>query len=251
MKIEGKKLPTRLTKQPIVDAVAEIRFSTTVDVALILPGFLLRHFPSAQISRLPAADMPNALRQSDENLKYQPLLRIVYENFFFLVGSTTLAVGCALPYPGWSSFFAMIRKVVDIASETQLMTEVSRYSLKYSDVIECDDAGAALKYLDIDVRVAEKSVGDGGLNINFMSAGGRCIHLVQVAVIANLELIDGTRKKGALISVDSISTGPAISMSVFSAEVDNLFSVMHEENKSKFFSCLKEETLEHLGAEYV
>lgn len=251
MKIEGVKLPTLLSRQPIIDAVAEIRFLTPVDASLILPGFILRRFPQATVEKLPASEMPDFIRQSDENLKHQPLIRIMCEEYFFLIGSGSIGVGCKLPYPGWEKLKEVIKHCVEVVSEAQIVSLVTRYSLKYADLIECDDAKTAIGYLDLDVQIAGESVGENGVNVHITMPGTEMVHLLQIAMIASVQLMDGRQKKGVLISVDSISGSPPLSMTVFKKDWKLFFEAMHAENKARFFSCLKEETLVHLGAQYV
>ena len=251
MQIDGKVLPTRLRVQPIVDAIAEVRFATSVDASLILPGFLLNSFPGAQVRRLPAAELPEVMRQTDENLKHQPLIRVEHENFFFLIGSASLAVGCGLPYPGWTQFESMIQKAIKIANDTGLVSTVNRYSLKYSDVIECSTTAEGVEYLDVKINVAGLPIGPHGFDLEFPMHSNGMVHLIKVALLATIGLIDETSRRGVFISVDSIAAETTFTMADFANQAVELYSAMHSENKKRFFSCLAEETLQRLGAEYV
>lgn len=251
MQIDGKVLPTRLRVQPIVDAIAEVRFATSVDASLILPGFLVKSFPGAQVRRLPAAEVPEAMRQADENLKHQPLIRVEHENFFFLVGSASLAVGCGLPYPGWTKFESMIHQAIKIADDTGLIATVNRYSLKYSDIIECSTPAEGAEYLDVKASVAGLPIGSNGLDLEFPMHSDGLVHLIKVALLATVHFIDDTSRRGVFISVDSIASETTFAMADFAKRAGELYAVMHSENKKRFFSCLAEETLQRLGAEYV
>src|SRR5215216_8126973 len=68
-------LPTKLRKEPLVDAVFEIRFSASIPATSVLPGFFFAKLgtPQWKVDRLPVADLPSQIRSADPNLRYQPL----------------------------------------------------------------------------------------------------------------------------------------------------------------------------------
>ena len=66
----GKSVPKRLRKEPLLEAIWEIRFTSDREsVAELLPGLIYKamaiEFP--KIERLPAADLPSAIVQQDRN----------------------------------------------------------------------------------------------------------------------------------------------------------------------------------------
>lgn len=251
MKIEGRRLPTRLSKQPIIDAVAEIRFASSVDASLILPGLLLKDFPDLTLEKLPVADMPEFIRQNDENLRHQPLIRLMGKQFFYLIGTASVAVACRLPYPGWQLFKTAIRGAIDIASRSGIVSEINRYSMKYADVIEVDDHKDAGRFLDLVVQVAGGSATQGAFNLTTQFSENSIDYMIQIAALANVQLLDGSRRKGLLIATDSIVQNVNIAVGDFVRDADGYFDGLHEENKRRFFSCLTEDALGLLGAEYV
>ena len=93
-------LPKTLKREPIVDAVFEIRFDAMSDRAEILPGILFQQIdPKPKMERLPTADIPQPLRSNNPNLRYAHIQRLDLGNFFVLLGDRSLAVTCKMPYP--------------------------------------------------------------------------------------------------------------------------------------------------------
>ena len=99
-------LPTKLNKDPLVDAVFEIRLSSSMPASSVIPGILFDKLkPHPQIERLPASDIPSPIRALNPALQFQPLMRIHWNNsFLVLVGDVSLGLACKMPYPGWQSF---------------------------------------------------------------------------------------------------------------------------------------------------
>lgn len=73
-----KAFPDKLTKEPLIDAVFELRFSSASPAANFLPGFLFAKLEPKEwnIEQLGAAQIPPHIRASDPNLKFQPLQKI-------------------------------------------------------------------------------------------------------------------------------------------------------------------------------
>lgn len=251
MKFEGGELPTRLSKQPIIDAVAEIRFASTVDASLVLPGLLLKNSPDLTVERLPIAEMPDFIRQNDENLRHQPLVRLMGQKFFYLIGTSSIAVACKLPYQGWSEFCPEIKSAIDIVANAGFVSEINRYSIKYADVVEVNSQEEAKRYLDLEVNVAGGSIMEGAFNLTTQVSEGSIEHMIQIAVFANVQLMDGSTRKGALIATDSIVQNLKIPVKDFSSDSGKIFDDLHLANKRRFFSCLTADALTFLGAEYV
>jgi uncharacterized protein (TIGR04255 family) len=132
-------LPKKLGKEPLIDVVCGVSFVSDFPVDTLLPGLLLPKLVGKQpkFEALPAAQLPQIVRDSDPNLKNAPLMRVVVdEQFAVLIGSKWLGVGCQMPYAGWSAFRKMIETVFSVLEEASFIKEVDRHSLKYVDFLQ-------------------------------------------------------------------------------------------------------------------
>lgn len=86
------QLPTKLKKDPLVDGIFEIRFSSSLPASTVVPGILfakLKPQPQ-QIEKLPASDIPSQMRALNPVLQ-QPLMRIHWNSsFMVLIGDVSL-----------------------------------------------------------------------------------------------------------------------------------------------------------------
>ena len=59
-------LPIKLLKEPLIDAVFELRFMSSISASNVLPGYLFSKLDGKKtIERLPAADFPRPMRDMD------------------------------------------------------------------------------------------------------------------------------------------------------------------------------------------
>ena len=103
----GKSVPKRLRKEPLLEAIWEIRFTSDREsVAELLPGLIYKaidiEFP--KIERLPAADLPSAIVQQDAKLRYVPTKRLEGSPYSIQIGEHVVSLSCRRPYTGWGNF---------------------------------------------------------------------------------------------------------------------------------------------------
>ena len=98
-------LPSKLKKEPIIDALFEMRFTSATSASSIVPGVLFSKLSGDKtIERLPTEQIPKQLLESEPNLRFAPLVRLHWDNFLISIGDRSLAVACKMPYPGWKTF---------------------------------------------------------------------------------------------------------------------------------------------------
>src|SRR5690606_4087325 len=155
-------LPRRLGIVPIVEAVAEIRFSEAMPAAgQILGGALYEQLKQRfkRTEPLPISDIPPQIRRADSNLRYASVFRLIGPEMTVSVGDQTLAVSIVdRPYPGWETFRELIAEVLSKAAGSPFIGEIERASLKYVNLIEVPLGGDHLGLTNLSLEI-----------------GGRCI----------------------------------------------------------------------------
>jgi uncharacterized protein (TIGR04255 family) len=103
------KLPKTLDREPLVDAVFEVRMAGAPQLADLLPGALFGQLtPRPTLERLPAAEIPQPIRDQDPNLAFSPVIRLDWGEFTISFGDRNLVIASKLPYPKWPAFKAAI-----------------------------------------------------------------------------------------------------------------------------------------------
>lgn len=244
------KIPARLKKEPLLEAIWEMRFSgSTSPVADLLPGILFKSFSGkyGRAGKLPAADMPAPVVEQDPNLWYLPKMRLEGANQSIQIGDRVVSLSCRRPYSGWARFSADIRELTQALKETGLIERIERFSLKYIDLIDLKK-NADLQHLDLKLMLGKYDLAAQPVQLRTEIRENDLIHLVQIISPAEVDF-PGTegRLKGVLVDIDSIKT---VTGGESWDSLDQRLDELHASCKRMFFSILKPETVESLEPEY-
>ena len=125
-------LPLKITPEPIVDALVEIRFvsSTHANAVFgILFNILKTEFP--KVESLPILQIPESVRIADANLKFKPHYKVSNENFVVQIGPDLLSISSFPKYAGWDSFSDKIFQILDVLNSTDIVDSIIRLGLRY------------------------------------------------------------------------------------------------------------------------
>lgn len=245
-------LPKKLGKEPLVDAIFEIRFTSSAPASDILPGFLFgKLLGKKSIERLPVADVPQPIRDNDANLKFAPLVRLHWDNFIILIGDRSVAVACKMPYPGWDNFRKVIISTVELINEASIIDLVSRCSVKYVDLIPSKDLKEQISLISLEVMLGGHKLEREAFQLRMEIPHNGFVNVVQIVSSAILTLPVGEEKTGIVVDIDTIDN-------FHSDEVFDQFLVgladrvenLHNTSKEMFFNCLKRDTIDFLEPIY-
>lgn len=244
-------LPTRLRKEPLLDALFECRFTAHAPVSDILPGILFSEFVGdKKLERLPQSQIPETMRNSDPNLQYVPLVRIRFQDYSFLIGDHSIAVACNLPYMGWNSFKATITRMISVLKKSGLVEHVTRYSTKYVDLIQSSDPTEQASLANLSLKIGSHTLTKESYQARMEIPVEGFINIVQIISGTKIIISGGTEQEGVVIDIDTIKNTGAIPIEQLEQELDNALEHIHLVNKKTFFDCLTEQTLERLEPEY-
>ncbi len=250
------KLPKKLMKEPLVDALFEVRFQSTIPVVSgVLPGMLLSALRTSwqeqlQIERLQATEIPSQLRINDPFLKYQPLLKLSGTNFMILVGDWNVAVGCKLPYAGWGAFKPKIIEVMSALKNSGFVKELERYSLKYVNIVQQKSLSEQIQRANMEIRVGSHKLVGEPFDVRLEMKLGEFTNLLHLAAQAQVTLPTGETQIGLLIDVDTVVEHRTTDLEQFARELPDRLKAIHTENKTRVFECLTSEAIKELGPVY-
>ncbi len=246
----NKKIPTRLKKEPLIEAVWEIRFAgTKPSVADLLPGFVFKALSNMypNVVRLSSADIPGPIVESDPMLKYVPKIRLEGGNQAVQIGEHVVSLSCRRPYSGWEKFSKDIRTLMEIVRDTGLIDRLERFSLKYIDLIELDRP-PSLNCLNLELKMVEYEIDTRPVQLRTEIKEGDLIHIIQIVSPAEVSIPGETGSvRGVLLDIDSIRP---IKENESWPDVDKHLDEVHLSSKEMFFDLLTSETIDNLEPEY-
>lgn len=244
--------PLRLGKDPIIEAIAEVRFTALSgrSASKLLPGLVFTQFKDRykEIIELPASQIPASMRDLDANLRYVPLSHLRGETSNVLIGDRVLAIGSGNKYPGWNAFKKIILEILELSFQNELISNVERVSVKYVNILECPKEGAHLELINAELSVAGKAIEQELFHIRVDRRSGRRVGIIQISSHADVtSTVDASTKHGLILDLDSVVEGP---FSDFPNEMSALFDEAHDYEKSIFYDLVTEETLAKYDPQY-
>ncbi len=247
-----KQTPTRLKKEPLLEAIWELRFQSPADtVENLLSGIIYDHMRHtfAPPTRLPGADIPLAARVQQPALNYTPMFRFGGKNenasYDIQVAPRAIALNCRQPYPSWDILKTKIMGLAEIVRQTGMIEKIERFSLKYLNLIPAGPPDY-LSPLNGAFRMGEYNLGHSPLQVQSQIPDGDFTHVITLLAPARVQMEQKTGE-GLLIDIDTIF--PAISDGFWEGFGSRL-DAAHTSNHAIFFDILKQETVDLLEPEY-
>ncbi len=245
------KLPIKLKKEPLIDAVFEIRYQASTNCSEIIPGILFNTLSGdINIESLPTKSIPKQILDSDPNLRHAPLVKITWSNFVVLIGDRSLAVACQMPYQGWTKFHAGINEVLNAVESINVIESIDRFSMKYVDLIQSDNISDQISFINTQIKIGNHEVKREIFSLKVEVPKDDLLHVIQIASSAIATSQHGETLQGIIVEVDSIANTTNLPFIEWRTKSNDLLDDLHQKNKEMFFECLNKSTIEQLEPEY-
>src|SRR6266542_3852573 len=130
------RIPRRLARNPIVDAIAEVRFSSNIPNDAII-GLVYTNLRGefGKPEDLPILQIPAALREKDPNLRYQACYKFTKPGNVLLIGPHNVALS-TYPYSDWGAASPLLNQILSRLHSVGLFERIERIGLRYVNFFE-------------------------------------------------------------------------------------------------------------------
>ncbi|RYG94761.1 MAG: TIGR04255 family protein [Alphaproteobacteria bacterium] len=251
----AKSLPTKLSKEPLIDVVCAVTFAADVSASAMLPGLLLSGHTGKQptFEALPASQLPQALRDQDPNLRNAPLMRVLLgdDRFPILIADHSLAVGCKMPYAGWKAFKDVALSVFSVLEAATFIKKIERHSLKYVDLFpDRENVPSSLSRFNLKLEVAGRVLDHEVTQLRTELKEPPFLHVATIISPAIVQRPDGTKVNGSVVDVDTHRQQEFAVVKEFTRQLPDLLEEIHTANKAFFFDLLSDSGLKELEPMY-
>ncbi|MCG8310648.1 MAG: TIGR04255 family protein [Cytophagales bacterium] len=239
------EIPKKIEICPIVDCVIEIRFSTTIfpnAVFGIIFTALQQDFP--KVEKLPILQLPEQLRDSDPNLKFKALYKLMSEdNYSVQVGPDVLVIGAPIPYPGWGQLFDKIQIVIEKVFQTNVISQVSRLGVRFINFFDED----IFPNIKLDISINETPLASANTQLRAEIAKHGFSNNLNISNSATQQLPGNKKRVGSIIDIDTFKVYKQIDFrKIYTKEIETA----HLAEKEIFFGLLNNEFLQDLKPVY-
>lgn len=251
MTTSADHLPVALDLEPLVSATFELRFKQVTALADTLPGYLLHNMkPQPSFRRLPVADLPQPFRANDPNLAYSPVFCLETDQGLVAIGDKNIVIECKLPYPKWPTFKNFILDDMKLISNFGADDLVSRFSIKYVNLISALTLDDQIKKIDLSMKIGGASVSGSPVNVQVYYRENQIVHRLSITTGVNGCMPDGATAHGVVVDVDSVMKLNPLNFSEFVLEMEPDLERLKLSNKKLFFTTLSNEAIEQMRPRY-
>jgi len=239
------KLPIKIEKCPISEAVFEVRFSSEypIDAVFgILYGGIKDFFTEKPIS-LPILQLPESVREQDPNLKYQPYHKLSKDNIILNIGPRVLTFINSSPYVGWENWSDFFYAVLEKIKETKVLNKIERIGLRYINFFD-ENIFDKVKF---EVKIIDKTLSHESTNLRTEIIDGKFVKVLQIGNVVNF-IKNNSTLTGSIIDIDCLYN---IEDNLdFFANYREVIEDAHIKEKELFFSLLEESFLKELQPKF-
>ena len=232
------EMPMRLHPDAVLEAAVEVRFDST-DIPEVVVGRLTdsRLWEDFQQSRTPMADIPQSIRDSDQNLRYQPTIELRRPDGLraIKIGGHVVSYHVVTTYPGWAGFESEIRTTIEEIYAKIKGVSFIRIGLRYINAFEPSKHHiSGISDTNLSVTLNDVKI-TNSFNLNYTKTEGS--HVVT-ARIATSDIVTGALPPGFSLLFDiDIATSESYTSSDLSVTMAWITHA-HSIEKREFFALL-------------
>lgn len=250
-----KRLPITLGKEPLLEAVCELRVSPAVGGAFhtVMPGYLFAKFPGqvSALEQLPAAAIPEEIRAQEPELAYASVARVSWREYFVLIGPRSVAIACRLPYPKWPRFKTDALELFRSVLASSLIKGIDRYSVKYVNFFPSPDGRHGFtEMMDWSIQIGDFIVGNERIRLRVEVPVDDAVTVITIASPAQVAKPNEPEVQGGVVDVDTVCTYVTNDLGTFDRELEDRLDRIRLVNKQAFFDCLTDRAIDLMDPKY-
>lgn len=245
-----QRIPKKLRNDAIVEALCETRFKCG-ELSEIVVGRLSDFRPWHPV-RLPVADIPEALRAMDANLKYQPIVELRDPEGVqrIRIGGNVLSFHLTgeEKYCGWEIFAPQLEELFRYLFERLTEVSIFRAGFRYINALTFEKHHiSSVNDLNLNIEVGDATL-SGPVNLNYQVTND--VSHITMTRIASPVFVQGElpRNTTAVVDIDVTSPDGLEIQSV--SQASEWARVAHGYEKQAFFSLIPEAILSKVVEEW-
>jgi uncharacterized protein (TIGR04255 family) len=241
------KLPSVLKNDIILEAIFELCFEPEPPkeaVFGIIYPIVMKKFQGLKHIPLPILQLPELVRNSEIQYKYQPLNRLQGDGLSISIGPRVVSFSIIKSYIGWSKWKPSILDILNNLSDAHVIKDVERTSLRYLNFIEKD----IFPLINVEVKIIDNTVKPVSTTVRTDILEEEYIKVIQLANNASINE-NGQNKAGSLIDINIVRS-KKIQNYDFKLNLETILDRSHKMAKQLFFDIIKEDFLNELDPVY-
>jgi uncharacterized protein (TIGR04255 family) len=229
-----------MSSSPLIEVVFEVRFKPRNNFATELLIAINQVFGDhLSIIHADGLQFPAELKAQQQEFYYVPSYKINYPLFSLLISDGSLVVlkNTLDSQYEWCDFKKIPLQILDILKSKDKISEIHRFSLKYTNLIQTE---LALKDLNVSLRIGDKELEESAkLTLKTEVKEGDFISLTDISShveLENISEITGVLRRlaGTLFIIDVINNRGISNLENVDAEFLEGLEILHNKAKQTY-----------------
>lgn len=231
--LDKVRLARKLNPAPIIEAIVEIRFDSTLSPGNVIDKLLQEFGKEYATKNLPLFDIPEGLRDADPQFRYLPVKQLIKDGLIVQIGGRVISFVNKGSYIGWSSLREKVELMIKTLKGANVVSKYLRLGVRYLNIFNLN----ILENINLLVATPVKQVVgeklDLSLGLNYKQ------YKANLRLSNNLHTIqNGEKVIGTLIDIDTFVEG------FDEKTVFDLVDGAHDCEKRIFFALVKQDFIE-------
>lgn len=240
----------KLNKDAIIDCLFEIRYENPQPIVALIPGILHAKL-AGPVMIHPQPPIPEEFLKNDPNMQVVPSFVLEWNEFVISGNFCFIAVAKKTPYGEWASFKAGIAEIHNELLKDDLISKITRYSIKYVDFFdECEIP--PLDLLNVNINMSTTQLKSEIFTLHAEIPDDDYLNIIKIVSSATLNQFPGqTTRKGLVLETDTLRLLPqGITPREFMSNHSEWLDAIHTINKAKVFEIISDTALERMEPVY-
>jgi uncharacterized protein (TIGR04255 family) len=242
------QLPSKLKYDIIGQAIFELCFEPNLPneaVFGIVYPIVLKRFPDWEHISLPLAQLPEIVRNNNEQFKYQPQNKLQGDNLSIGIGPRVVSFFIDRPYIGWKNWKPHIMDILNDLCDSHLIKNVRRTSLQYFNLTErgiFQITDAVIKIINCTTKPISTAAK--------IEMPGEDDYIKALKFVNNIPIEKkGQKEEKSLVNIE-IYRNKIIESDDFKINLETILEKSHAMEKDLFFNSLRKDFVDELGPVY-
>ncbi len=245
------KSPKNIKKDPLINSIFEIIFSSAFPGHEIFPGYLFSKLPGSNKSIHQLSPSTPLTKDATSRAQNNPFTRLEWNQYHISFSRHSISIGHESGSTGWNEFKTVICEVMKALKDIEINASIDRYSVKnvhFFPYTPLEATKINVSKLNINIQLADFNLEREVFHIRTELSSEDFIHIIQVASSASI-LVDNKPKKGIIVDVDTLCPLNGLNLNNLMDNLEQHLSKLHKSNKNIFLKCLKTKTMQEFNLE--
>lgn len=227
------RVARKLNPAPIVEAIVEIRFDSTLPHGNVVDKLLLEFGKEYSVKNLPLHDIPEQMRNIDPQFRYIPVKQLIKDGLILQIGGRVISFVNKGQYIGWPALKEKVQLMIEKLKTAQVVSQYKRLGVRYLNIVDSNILGN----INLNISTPKKQIIDEGVDLRIGLDHNQYKAKIRLSNNAH-KIQKGEKIRATFLDIDTFTEV------LKEEDLLNLVDGAHVFEKQIFFALIKQDYIE-------